>query len=55
MNKSAFAHEQEIILTDGTDFEVIGIEKSTNDRGQPMSIIKLRNAHFKYEEFNLNW
>lgn len=42
MDMSAFPDEKEVLLFDGTEFEVLSINKSQKDNGEPLNIVVLK-------------
>ena len=46
MDMSAFPDEKEVLLYDGTRFEVISIEKTTKSSGEPLIIIVLKVEYY---------
>ena len=46
MDMSAFPDEKEVLLFDGTKFEVISIEKTAKSNGEPLIIIVLKCENY---------
>ena len=42
MDMSAFPDEKEVLIVDGTNFEVLSIEKTTKSNNEPLNIIVLK-------------
>ena len=42
MDMSAFPKEKEVLICDGTKFEVLSIEKTTKSNNEPLNIIVLK-------------
>ena len=48
MDMSAFPDEKEVLIFDGTEFEVLSIEKSTKSNNDPLNIIVLKVIGYDY-------
>lgn len=46
MDMSALPQEKEIVLADGTRFEVLSVEQSVDSDGLPLNIITLKNMNY---------
>ena len=46
MDMSAFPDEKEILIYDGTNFEVLSIEKTTKTNNEPLNIIVLKCLNY---------
>ena len=46
MDMSPFADENEILLMDGTRFEVISVQKTATLQGQPLNLIVLKEGMY---------
>ena len=42
MNMSAFPEEREVILVDGSKFEVISVVSSQDEKGDPLNVVVLK-------------
>ena len=48
MDMSALPQEQEILLEDGAKFEVVSVEKTQDQYGQPINLITLKHEYYDY-------
>ena len=48
MDMSALPHEKEILLEDCAKFEVISVEKTVDQYGQPINLITLKHEYYEY-------
>ena len=48
MDMSAFPDEKEVLICDGTKFEVLSIEKTTKTNNEPLNIIVLKCNAYGY-------
>ena len=46
MDMSAFPEEEEVLLTDGSKFEVMSVEQTTDKKGKPLNFIVLKHERY---------